>query len=73
MVGQLAESLQTTADYAVCCEGQEVKVAFESDPDAKTLGNSVGVNGAVFLLVGTPWHSHGGHFSDKLGCWGCFL
>jgi hypothetical protein len=38
MVGQLAESLQTTADYAVCCEGREVKVAFESELDARTLG-----------------------------------
>ena len=38
MVGQLAESLQTAADYAVWCEGREVKVAFESELDARTLG-----------------------------------
>jgi hypothetical protein len=38
LLGQLTESLRTNADYAVCCEGQEVKVAFESDLDAKTLG-----------------------------------
>jgi hypothetical protein len=37
-VGQLTASLQTTADYAVCCEGRELKVVFESELDAKTLG-----------------------------------
>ena len=38
LLGQLTESLQTTADYAVYCEEQEVKIAFESELDAKTLG-----------------------------------
>jgi hypothetical protein len=29
--------MKTKADYALCCDGQEVKIAFESDLDAKTL------------------------------------
>ena len=38
LLGQLARSLQTSADYAVCCDGEEIKVAFESDLDARILG-----------------------------------
>jgi len=38
LLGQLTESLQTTADYAMCCEEQEVKIAFESELDVETLG-----------------------------------
>jgi hypothetical protein len=37
-VHELVRRMETNADYALCCEGQEVKVAFESDLDAKTLG-----------------------------------
>jgi hypothetical protein len=36
-VQRLVESLQSTADYAMCWEGQEIRIAFESDLDATTL------------------------------------
>ena len=38
LLGELTWCMGTKADYALCCDGQEVKVAFESDLDAKTLG-----------------------------------
>ena len=55
LLGQLTASLQTTADYAVCCEGQEVKVAFESDLDAKTLGKLLAAR--VVEIGGEDWAS----------------
>jgi len=55
LLGQLTESLQTTADYAVCCEGQEAKVAFESDLDAKTLGELLAAH--VVEPGGEDWAS----------------
>ena len=55
LLGQLTDGLQTTADYAVCCEGQEVKIAFESDLDARTLGELLAAR--VVERGGEDWAS----------------
>ena len=55
LLGQLTASLQTTADYAVCCEGQEVKIAFESDLDARTLAELLAAR--VVERGGKEWAS----------------
>jgi hypothetical protein len=51
----LTASLKTTADYAMCCEQQEVKIAFESDLDAKTLGELLAAR--VVEHGGEDWSS----------------
>jgi len=38
LLSRLVDSLGTSGDYAVSCDGQEARVAFESDVDARTLG-----------------------------------
>lgn len=37
LLSRIVASLQTSADYAVWCDGQEARVAFESDLDAASL------------------------------------
>ncbi len=55
LLDQLTASLHTTADYAACCEGQEVKIAFESDLDARTLGELLAAR--VVERGGEDWAS----------------
>ena len=54
-LGQLANSLRTSADYAMCCEEQEVKIAFENDLNANTLTELL--MGQVVERGGKEWAS----------------
>jgi hypothetical protein len=51
----LVKSLGTSADYAICCDEQEAKVAFESDVDAQALGQLLAAR--VIEHGGTDWAS----------------
>jgi hypothetical protein len=54
-LGQLTDSLRTSADHAMCCEEREVKIAFESDLDASAFTELL--MGRVVERGGEEWAS----------------
>ncbi len=66
LLGDLVDSLQTSADYAVCSDRQEVKVAFESHLDAAAFGKLL--KARLVEGDGKDWASKSvSHLNSRLG------
>ena len=50
-VQQFVEKLQNTAHYALCAEGQEIRIALESDLDATALRQLLMARGVKRVVV----------------------